>query len=290
MATAIAESKPAGRRKRRVNWALIGGSTVVGLLVLMAIFAPLIAPHDPYLNNLTRRMVPPVWYPNGDWAHVLGTDHLGRDYLSRLVYGARVSLSIGIVTILLSGVIGVAMGISAGFFGGRIDLFFSYLLNVRLALPIVIVALGVVAMTGNSFTTIILVLGLLLWDQFLLVSRSAAQAISHTEYVAAARAIGTSVPRILLREVLPNILPMILVVATVEIAMAIMLESSLSFLGLGVQPPTPSWGLMMSEGKQNIFFAPWLIVLPGLCLFVLVLGVNMLGDGLRNHFSPGGRK
>ncbi|MFE3836106.1 ABC transporter permease [Pseudogemmobacter sonorensis] len=278
-----------GRLARR-NWKLIASSVILTLLILAAVAAPLIAPHDPYLNQLGKRLLPPFWYPNGSFEHPLGTDHLGRDYLSRLIYGARVSLVIGLVTIMIAGVIGVALGTAAGFFGGWVDLFISYLLNVRLAMPIIIVSLGVVALLGNSFTTIIMVMGLLLWDQFLVVARSAAQGIARMDYVASARAAGASVPRILLRELLPNIMPMILVVGTVEIAMAIMLESGLSFLGLGVQPPTPSWGLMMAEGKQNIFFASWLIVLPGICLFVLVLAINLFGDGLRDHFSPGGRK
>lgn len=271
------------------NWRLACGGGVVGFIVLVALFAPLIATHDPYLNQLDARLLPPVWLEKGSWAHLLGTDHLGRDYFSRLVYGARVSLVIGLVTILISGVIGVTMGVLAGHFGGKVDLVVTYLLTLRLSMPIVIVTLGVVALSGNSFTTIILVLGLLLWDQFVVVSRAAAQGVARQDYVAAARSSGASLPRILATEILPNILPMILVVATVEIAMAIMLESSLSFLGLGVQPPTPSWGLMMAEGKQNIFFASWLIVLPGVCLFTLVLGINMLGDGLRDHFTPGSR-
>jgi peptide/nickel transport system permease protein len=173
----------------------------------------------------------------------------------------------------------------AGTLGGRVDAVVTYLVTVRLAMPAVIVALAVVALVGNSFTTIMCVLGLLLWDQFAIVSRSVARQVSSQEYVLAARSMGLSPARIMLTEILPNVLPTVVVVATVEMASAIMVEASLSFLGLGVQPPTPSWGLMMSEGRENIFFSSWLILFPGIALFVLIFGTNLIGDGLRDRLS-----
>ncbi len=267
---------------------LLIGAVVLVLLVLVAVFAPLIAPHDPYAQSLLARLQPPVFL-GGDWAHPLGTDHLGRDYLSRLIYGARVSLLIGGVAALISGVIGTAMGVAAGYFGGRVDAVVTFLINVRLAMPVVLVALAVVAIFGGSLNVVIVVLGLLLWDRFAVVMRASTLQVRGREYVAAARAIGCSNLRIVLTEIMPNIVNNLIVVVTLEMAHAILLEAALSFLGLGVQPPTPSWGLMVSEGKQMMLFEPWLVLIPGAVLFVLVLAINLLGDGLRDVTAPENR-
>ena len=266
---------------------LIGG-VVLGLLVIVALFAPVIAPHDPYAQSLLSRMEPPVFL-GGTWEHPLGTDHLGRDYLSRLIYGARVSLMIGLVAALISGLIGTAMGVAAGYFGGRVDAVVTFLINVRLAMPVVLVALAVVAIFGGSLTVVILVLGLLLWDRFAVVMRSSTLQVRGREYVAAARAIGCSNTRIVMSEIMPNIVNNLIVVVTLEMAHAVLLEAALSFLGLGVQPPTPSWGLMVSEGKQMMLFEPWLVLIPGFVLFALVLAINLLGDGLRDVTAPENR-
>ena len=268
---------------------LVFGATVLTLVVLMAVFAPLLAPYDPYSQDLTNRLVNPIWFEDGTWEHPLGTDGLGRDYLSRLVYGARISLFIGFVTMIVSGLIGTVMGVLAGYFGGRIDALVTFMVTVRLSMPVVLVALAVVAALGSSLTIIVLVLGGLLWDRFAVVLRSATQQVRDHEYVAAARAIGCSTGYILLREILPNIGNHLIVVATLEMAHAIILEAALSFLGLGVQPPTPSWGLMISEGRQFMFFKAWLITIPGVALFLLVLSINLLGDGLRDVTAPEGR-
>jgi len=280
----LARSRLAAVLPGEVN--LVIGLAIVLLAIAVAIAAPLLAPGDPYEQSLAARLLPPVWNERGTWEHILGTDQLGRDYLSRLIYGARVSLTIGLLTAAISGLIGVTLGTAAGYFGGRVDTIVTYLVTVRLSMPAVIVALAVVALVGNSFMTIMTVLGLLLWDQFALVSRSMTRQVVAQDYIVAAKSTGASTFKIIAREVLPNILPMVLVVATVEIASAIMVESSLSFLGLGVQPPTPSWGLMMSEGKEQIFFTSWLILPPGVALFVLILGINMIGDGLRDRLAP----
>ncbi len=265
------------------------GATVLLAMAAMALLAPLLAPWDPYDQDLARRLIPPLWNDKGTWAHILGTDGLGRDYLSRLLYGARVSLLIGLSTMVISGLIGSTLGVLAGYFGGRIDMAVSFLLTVRLSLPVILVALAAVALVRGSLEVVILVLGFLLWDRFLVVMRSTTQQIRNLDYVAAAEAVGASTVRILVTEVLPNALNNLIVVATLEMANAILLEAALSFLGLGVQPPLPSWGLMLSEAKPFMFFSPWLITIPGSMLFLLVLAINLLGDGVRDLTAPENR-
>jgi peptide/nickel transport system permease protein len=251
----------------------------------------LIAPHDPYDQQLARKLIPPVWHASAKatWAHPLGTDQLGRDYLSRLVYGAQVSLLIGFSAMLISGVIGTLLGMVAGYFGGRTDMVVSFLVTTRLSMPLVLVALAVVSIVGSSLAVVIWVLGLLMWDRFAVVMRSATQQIRAREFVTAAEALGCSTARILFTEVAPNVLNQLIVVATLDMAQAILLEAALSFLGLGVQPPTPSWGLMVAEAKGLMFFDAWLITIPGVALFLLVLASNMLGDGLRDVTAPENR-
>lgn len=265
------------------------GAIILLLISVAALLAPWIAPHDPFEQDVTRRMIPPVWYAKGNWEFILGTDKLGRDYLSRLLYGARVSLVIGLTVTMISGVIGTTMGVLAGYFGGRVDAVVSYILTVRLAMPVVLVALAMASLVGGSVQVVILLLGLLLWDRFAIVTRSATQQLRDAEFIAAAKSLGASNTYIVIRELLPNLLSALLVVATLEMAHAILLESTLSFLGLGVQPPTPSWGLMVAEGKAYMFFQSWVILIPGIVLATLVLGINLLGDGLRDLTAPDGR-
>lgn len=265
------------------------GVTIVTAVILIALSAPLIAPHDPYHQDLMNRLVPPVWDARGSWEHVFGTDHLGRDYLSRLIYGARISLLIGIGAALISGVIGTFLGVAAGYFGGRVDMVVTFLITVRLSMPVVLVALAVVAIVGGSLQVVITVLGLLLWDRFAVVMRSSTLQIRSMDYVAAAEAVGCSTTRVLMTEIMPNVVNNLIVIATLEIAHAIILEAALSFLGLGVQPPLPSWGLMVSEGKDMMLFEPWLITIPGVALFLLVLAINLLGDGARDITAPENR-
>lgn len=265
------------------------GSVLLLLIVLVSIAAPLIAPHDPYAQDLTKRMVPPVWYDKGSWEHLLGTDNLGRDYLSRLMYGGQISLLIGLFVTVISGFIGVTLGLIGGYFGGRADALVSFATTTRLAMPLILVALAVVATIGGSLLVVMLVLGLLKWEQFAVVTRAATQQVRSQEYIAAAKAAGASTPRIIITEILPNIVPQLVVVATVEAASAILIEASLSFLGLGVQPPLPSWGLMIAEAKAFMFFSFWMIALPGSALALLVLAINMVGDGVRDIWAPEGR-
>jgi peptide/nickel transport system permease protein len=287
----VAEPSAAVRLWRRVRGhkGLMFGTTLFLIIVLMGLTAPFLAPYDPYDQDLMNRLVPPVWYEKGSWAHPFGTDNLGRDYLSRTLYGAQISLLIGIAVMTISGVIGTALGLMAGYFGGRVDMVVTFIVTTRLALPVVLVALAVVAMVGGTLLIVIAVLGFLKWDRFAVVMRSATQQVRSLDYVAAAEAAGASTPRIIFGEILPNVAPQLIVVATVEAASAILLEAALSFLGLGVQPPLPSWGLMISEAKNFMFFSFWLIAIPGTALALLVLAINMMGDGLRDVTAPEGR-
>jgi peptide/nickel transport system permease protein len=265
------------------------GAGVVLVIFAVALSAPWLAPHDPFAQDLGQRLIPPVWHEGGSWTHVLGTDQLGRDYLSRLIYGSRISLLIGATAAAMSGIIGTTLGVLAGYFGGRVDLVVSFIITTRLALPVILVALAVAAFIGSSMQIVIAVLGLLLWDRFAVVTRSATMQVRALDYIAAARAIGASTPRIIAAEILPNIANVLVVVATLEMAQAILLEATLSFLGLGVPPPAPSWGLMVAEGKEYMFFSPWVITIPGVALFTLVLAINLLGDGLRDLTAPENR-
>jgi len=270
---------------------LLIGSIIIATIVILALLAPYISPHDPYDQILSRKLIPPVWFDSAKatWTHPLGTDQLGRDYLSRLLWGARISLLIGFAAMLISGVIGTTLGVMAGYFGGRVDTVISFIITTRLSMPVVLIALAVVSLIGSSLTVVIWVLGLLIWDRFAVVMRSATQQVRSLDFVTAAQALGCSTWRIIGSEIMPNIVNHLIVVATLEMAHAILLEAALSFLGLGVQPPEPSWGLMISEAKGLMFFDGWLIAIPGIALFLLVLAINLMGDGIRDVSAPENR-
>jgi peptide/nickel transport system permease protein len=289
----VLEPSPGALLRKRIfgHAGLMFGVTVLVLIVAMALLAPWIAPHDPYDQVLDRKLIPPIWMdsPKATWEFPLGTDHFGRDYLSRLIYGARISLMIGFAAMLISGVIGTTIGVLAGYFGGRVDMVANFIITTRLSMPVVLVALAVVSMIGSSLTVVIWVLGLLIWDRFAVVMRSATMQVRNLDFVASAQALGCSTARIVLTEILPNVANHLIVIATIEMAHAILLEAALSFLGLGVQPPEPSWGLMISEAKGLMFFSAWLIAIPGTALFLLVLSINLLGDGIRDVTAPDGR-
>jgi peptide/nickel transport system permease protein len=265
------------------------GAGVILFMLAVAVLAPWLAPDDPFAQDLSQRLLPPVWHERGSWTHVLGTDQLGRDYLSRLIYGSRISLVVGASAAAMSALIGTTLGMLGGYFGGRVDLIVGFIITTRLAMPVILVALAVAAFIGSSLEIVIAVLGLLLWDRFAVVTRSATMQVRSLDYIAAARAIGSSTSRIILTEILPNIGNTLVVVATLEMAQAILLEATLSFLGLGIPPHAPSWGLMIAEGKEYMFFSPWVITIPGATLFALVLAINLLGDGLRDITAPENR-
>jgi peptide/nickel transport system permease protein len=262
------------------------GAGILLLLLLTAIFAPFLAPHDPFAQSLSSRLLPPVWVEGGNWTHPLGTDHVGRDYLSRLIYGTRVSITIGLGAATIGMLIGVTMGVLAGYFGGWVDHSVSFLLTAQLALPGLLLAMALVFFIGPSVIVVICIIGVLHWTYFLVVTRSATQHIRSLDFIAAARASGATPRQIIWHEILPNLSSKIIVIFTFELGIAILAEASLSFLGVGIQAPTPSWGLMIAEGKEAMFYRPWMVVLPGLFLFVLVIGANLMGDGLRDITSP----
>jgi peptide/nickel transport system permease protein len=274
------------RKTQNIHYGILIGGIIISII---AILAPLLAPHDPYQNVLLNRLKPPFWMQGGSFAFPLGTDHLGRDYLSRLMYGAQISILIGISTAVISGILGTCLGITAGYFGGRTDTIIMFLVTVKLSIPTILFALAIVQLVGGSLQIVVLVLGLLLWHQFAIVARSVTKQIREMDYITSAKIAGASSIRILATEILPNLMNHLIVVLTLTMATAIVIEASLSFLGVGVQPPTPSWGIMIAEGKEHIFFRPWLVMIPGLSLFLLVLSINLLGDGLRDVTSPQGR-
>ena len=291
MAAEIAATSPRAvmRRRALTHVGFLIGGVIVLATVLIAIFAPLLTSYDPYGQDLAQRIIPPVWSAKGSWAHLLGTDALGRDYLTRLMYGARVSLTVGFGAAAIAGLIGTSLGLIGGYFGGRVDAVVMYLVNVKLALPGILVALSLIAVFGSSLVIVVTVLGVLFWDRFAVVTRSVTQQIRVSEYVTAAEAVGASRTRIILGEILPNVLNHIIVIASLEMAVAILVEAALSFLGLGIRPPTPSWGLMVSEGRNFMFFQPYLVAVPGAAIFVLVIAINLLGDGIRDITAPEGR-
>lgn len=259
---------------------------IVAVVAVAAIFAPWIAPHDPYEADLFRRLQPPAWLEGGDWAYPLGCDQLGRDILSRIVFGARVSMTIGLVVIAIAAVIGTALGLLAGYRRGLVDVLIGRLVDTLLGFPYLIFAIGLMAAMGPGLANIVLALVLKEWVITCRVARAETIAAREMEYVEAARALGASPLRIMLGEILPNILSPVLVVATFRMATIVILEASLSFLGLGVQPPVPSWGSMVADGRAFLLDAWWVATLPGVAIFVLVLAINLASQGLRDAFDP----
>lgn len=255
-------------------------------IAILGIFGPMMLDASPFEQDLTKRLLPPAWVQGGVWDHLLGTDGNGRDYLARILVGARISLLIGIGAAIVGMLIGVTLGVIAGFYGGWVDQVVSYLLTCQLALPGLLLAMTIVFLVGPSVLVVIVVIGALHWTLFLVVARSATKRIRALDYVTAAEAIGATNFQIITRDILPNLANQIIVIFTLEVGVAILSEASLSFLGVGIQPPTPSWGLLIAEGKDALFYQPWLIVLPGIALFLLVVSINMMGDGIRDITDP----
>ena len=284
---AVADLRPvAPAVRRRLSFRAVFGIVVLLLMGGAALAAPQISPWDPGRQMLVKRLRPPAWQARGLREHPLGTDHLGRDILSRILYGGRISLGVGLSAVTLSCLIGVTLGLLAGFHGGRTDAFIMRVVDVFLAIPYILLAMGVVFALGPSLLNVILVMAVTRWVQFARIVRADVLSIREREFVSGARARGNRSVRLLLKHVLPNALTPIIVVATLELAFMIIYESALSFLGLGVQPPTPTWGWMLSDGRNYVATAWWLATFPGLAIMLTVLAVNLLGDWLRDTLDP----
>jgi ABC-type dipeptide/oligopeptide/nickel transport system permease subunit len=265
--------------------AVLSALVVLGFCVL-AVFAPLIAPHDPNGDDLFRRLQPPAWRDGGEWAFPLGCDALGRDILSRLIFGSKISITIGVAVILVATTIGTLAGLVSGYLRGVIDVLIARLCDILLGFPYLIFAIGLMAMMGPGFENIIVVLAYKEWVLPCRVVRGETLAAREMEYVESARALGASRMHVMLREILPNILSPVIVVATYRIAQVIIVEASLSFLGIGVQPPTASWGSMVADGREFLLDAWWVSTFPGLTILALVLSINVASQGLRDAFDP----
>lgn len=259
---------------------------LVLLLVIPGLFAEWISPHDPIRGSLALRLKPPMWEKGGSMTYPLGTDKVGRDVLSRIIHGARVSLRVSLEAIVVSGVIGTSLGLISGYFGGRVDAFIMRMVDISLGLPIILVALVFVAALGPSFSTVIAVISILLWARYARQVRGETLSIKERDFVARARVAGASHFRIMFRYLLPNVVNTLIVLATLQVGFVILLESSLSFLGAGIPRPTPAWGLMVADGRELIVTAWWISMFPGLAIMLTVLSLNLVGDWLRDHLDP----
>lgn len=269
-------------RRSIMRWVPI---ILIAFFVLAAVFAPLVAPYDPNSQNLLGRMKPPGTVSRS-FHYLLGSDELGRDLLTRLIYGARVSLFVAIASVILSGVVGVLLGMLAGYLRGWVELIVMRLVDVFLSIPAILLAIITVAVLGTGLVNVIVVLALTRWPRYARIAYGQTLSVANMPYVRLAAFMGASTPRVLLRHILPNIIGAVTVVATLEFGLMVLFEAGLSFLGLGVQPPTASWGAMLSSGRNYLATAWWIATFPGLCLFLLILAVNLIGDDLRDRFDP----
>jgi peptide/nickel transport system permease protein len=277
---------PPTARRARVPWPLYVAGAFIGLLAVVALTAPLLAPHNPERGSLRARLKGPTLEAPDGKAHLLGTDHLGRDVLSRIVFGTRVSLTIGFAAVAVGGIVGGLLGLVAGFRGGWVDEVVMTVADAQLAFPFILLAIGIIAVLGPSFPNLIVVVGLSGWVTYARVLRSQVLSLRQRDFVSAILGLGGSVPRVLVRHILPNVASTFMVIATLELARAIVLEATLSFLGLGIQPPTPSWGGMIHEGREYLDSAWWISVCPGVWLMLTSLVVSRTGDWLRDVLDP----
>ena len=274
------------------GWQQIKRYPVVALTILLvflvipAVFAPWVAPHDPLQGQLSQRLLPPAWEERGSMEHLLGTDKLGRDLLSRTIYGARVSLMVSLIAIFVGGIIGTVLGLMSGYFGGRTDAVIMRLVDISLALPTILLALVLVAAVGPSFGTVITVMVVLLWARYARLVRGETLSIKELDFIARARVAGASHTRIMAKYLFPNVVNSLVVLATLQVGYVILLESALSFLGAGLPRPTPAWGVMVADGRELIVAAWWVSMFPGIAIMLTVLSLNLLGDWLRDHLDP----
>jgi len=255
-------------------------------LLVAAVCSPQVAPHNPVRERLIDRLLPPAWGKDGEWRYLLGTDHLGRDVVSRIIYGSRVSLVVGFAAVAVGGSLGIVLGVMAGYVGGRLDEGIMALVDIQLAFPTILLAITVIAVLGPSFTNLVLIIGLSGWVTYARIARGQVLSLREKEFVEASRAQGSDPLRTVCRHILPNMLSPLIVVATLDLARTIILESTLSFLGLGMQPPTPSWGGMLSDGREYLLTAWWIATFPGLALMLTALSFNRLGDWARDLTDP----
>jgi ABC-type dipeptide/oligopeptide/nickel transport system permease subunit len=282
---ALSARRLAVRRLWRLKWGLAATGLLL-LIVASAVFAPWVAPKDPLAVDIRHRLAPPAWMAGGTSENLLGTDPVGRDLLSRVVYGGRVSLVVGVAAVLISASVGVLLGLGAGYLAGRTDAVIMTGINVMLTFPFILLALAVIAVLGPSLTNMIIVLGVTGWPLYARVVRAETQAIRERDFIAASRALGLGHLRIVFRQILPNLGSTIVVIATLEVARVIIAESFLSFLGLGIQPPTPAWGNMLGEGRVYMLNSWWIAAFPGLAIFVTTLSINLMGNALRDWLDP----
>lgn len=287
-----ADAAGAAARRSRVwrkvarNPAVILGTLVLLVVVGAALAAPWVAPHDPARQSLVRRFTPPVWAPGGQAAYLLGTDQVGRDIFSRMIHGARISLLVGTSAVVVSLLVGVSLGLLSGFLGGRVDTIVMTIVDVTLSFPQLLLALAFVAALGPSLVTIIVVLGLTGWERYTRVVRAEVLALREKDFIEAARAMGVTTPRMVLRHVLPNTFSSIIVLSTLQVAQAILQEAALSFLGVGSGRAYPTWGQMIALGRDFVSVAWWLATFPGLAILLTVLSINLVGDRLRDALDP----
>jgi peptide/nickel transport system permease protein len=271
---------------KRLSPLVVGSWLILLGLVVTALLSPYVAPHNPLRERLIDRLLPPAWVEDGEWRYLLGTDHLGRDLVSRIIYGSRVSLVVGVVAVAIGGALGIALGVAAGFLGGQTDEVIMAVADMQLAFPTILFAIAIIAVLGPSFINLVIVIGISGWVTYARIARGQVLSVREKEFVEAIKAQGGSQWRIVWRHILPNILSPLIVVATLDLARTIILESTLSFLGLGIQPPTPSWGGMLSDGREYLLSAWWIATFPGVALMLTALSFNRLGDWVRDLTDP----
>ena len=259
---------------------------IIVVFVLVAVLAPLLSPGDPYEQSLRNRFTPPVWDERGTWKHVLGTDRLGRDMLSRIIWGSRVSLAAGVLTVLLATVVGASIGLVAGYHGGRVDVALMRLTDATMSFPVILLALILAVTVGPSFINVVIAIAVILWARYARVIRGQVLTLMTLDFIVQARLAGASAWRIITRHLLPNTLNTLVVLLTLQIGYVIIVEASLSFLGAGIPPPMPAWGTMISEGREFVTSAWWVSFFPGLAILLVVLAFNLLGDWLRDTLDP----
>ncbi len=279
-------ARPVRMLKAARQYPLIPISILVLVLIIPGIFANQVAPHDPISGSIPDRLTPPVWQEGGSWDHVLGTDKIGRDMLSRIIHGARISLTVAIVSIFLGAFVGVSLGLVSGYFGGTVDHLIMRLVDVKLALPSILLALVLATVMDGGYTAVIIIISIVIWARYARMVRGETLRVRQLDFIARAKVAGASDMRIMIHHVFPNVVNSIIVLATLEIGQVILFEAALSFLGVGIPPPNPAWGLMVADGRVLVVTAWWVAFFPGLAILLTVLSMNLFGDWLRDKLDP----